>query len=319
MFDAEYQLEPEDEFLGSDLGFLDADGLAGAMSGHVRGEVPIDVMEIVAAIDVQRGVLPYVVCGFAPGFRGYVLDYGTWPEQSRWWSTRSLSRTIQEELPGMSNEAALFESLKHLTSKLMKQGWMRQGQRLNIGLGLIDASWGPSTDTVFKFAREYGGGVWIPAYGQAVTASQKDLHEDKPKPREQTGPYWRRRFDSHRVHDYFRIDSNFWKTKVQQCFAAPENEDGSLRLFLGEHQQYADHLTSEYPVETEARTIKAKRVVEWKLRPDRENHWLDCTYFCCAAASVQRIILPGTEDFYTGLRRRKPKIVTQSELDGRFI
>jgi hypothetical protein len=37
-------------------------------------------------------------------------------------------------------------------------------------------------------------------------------------------------------------------------------------------------------------------VDEWKLRPEAsENHWLDCLVGCAVAASMQGVVLPGTD------------------------
>jgi len=77
---------------------------------------------------------------------------------------------------------------------------------------------------------------------------------------------------------------------------------------FGEHdefqhdQLFAEHLTAEYRVQTEAR---GRVVDEWKLRaggPD--NHWFDCLVGCGVAASIQGAVLPGTEAKAATARQR---------------
>ena len=48
---------------------------------------------------------------------------------------------------------------------------------------------------------------------------------------------------------------------------------------------FAEHLTSEYFIKTEAR---GRAVDEWKQRPEQpDNHWFDCLVGSAVAASVQ--------------------------------
>ena len=55
----------------------------------------------------------------------------------------------------------------------------------------------------------------------------------------------------------------------------------------------AEHLTSEYRVQTEGR---GRTVDEWKLRlAGSDNHWLDCLVGAAVAASMQGAVLFGTD------------------------
>ena len=89
---------------------------------------------------------------------------------------------------------------------------------------------------------------------------------------------------------------------------------GCLSLFGDKadlHRLFADHLTAEYRVKTEGR---GRTVDEWKLRPERsDNHWLDCLVGCAVAASMQGVVLPGTE----GKPAEKRPRLRLSELQGR--
>ncbi len=57
---------------------------------------------------------------------------------------------------------------------------------------------------------------------------------------------------------------------------------------------FAEHLTSEYFIKTEAR---GRSVDEWKQRSEQpDNHWFDCLVGSAVAASMQGCILPGTDN-----------------------
>jgi hypothetical protein len=80
---------------------------------------------------------------------------------------------------------------------------------------------------------------------------------------------------------------------------------GCLSLFgtnAETHRMFAEHLTSEYFIKTEAR---GRNVDEWKQRPEQpDNHWFDCLVGSAVAASIQGCILPGTDLQVTTSRRR---------------
>jgi hypothetical protein len=56
---------------------------------------------------------------------------------------------------------------------------------------------------------------------------------------------------------------------------------------------FAEHLTSEYFIKTEAR---GRSVDEWKQRPEQpDNHWFDCLVGSAVAASMQGCVLLGMD------------------------
>ena len=71
---------------------------------------------------------------------------------------------------------------------------------------------------------------------------------------------------------------------------------GCLSLFgtnAETHRMFAEHLTSEYFIKTEAR---GRNVDEWKQRPEQpDNHWFDCLVGSAVAASMQGAILFGID------------------------
>ena len=92
------------------------------------------------------------------------------------------------------------------------------------------------------------------------------------------------------------FDTNYWKTFCFARLAVAMGDRGCLSLFGDnpqEHRLFAEHITAEYRIKTEGR---GRKVDEWKLRPESsDNHWLDCLVGCAVAASIQGVLLPGTE------------------------
>ena len=82
-------------------------------------------------------------------------------------------------------------------------------------------------------------------------------------------------------------------------------DHGCLSLFgdsPDQHRLFAEHLSAEYRVKTEGR---GRTVDEWKMRPERgDNHWFDGLVGCAVAASMQGVILQGTEGASVSQRKR---------------
>ena len=85
-FFAEYQNEPlPEETVGADQ--LTADQVAAKINNLPRRRVPIAGNHLTAFIDVQGKLLFYVVAAWEDDFTGYVVDYGTYPDQQRTYFT----------------------------------------------------------------------------------------------------------------------------------------------------------------------------------------------------------------------------------------
>ncbi len=79
-FFAEYQNEPlPEETLGDDL--LTTDQIAGKINNLERKAIPIGCDQLTMFIDVQQNLLYYVITAWESDFTGYVVDYGSYPDQ----------------------------------------------------------------------------------------------------------------------------------------------------------------------------------------------------------------------------------------------
>jgi len=291
-----------------DLAGLTADQVAGKLNRLAEGVVPVDAVRVTAFIDVQQSALFWLACAWADDFTGYVVGYGTYPDQQRpYFTLRDARRTLADLHPG-GLEAQVYAGLESLTSQLLGRAWRRDdGADLRVERCLIDANWGASTDVVYQFCRQSAfPGVVVPSHGKFVGASSVPMGDWAKKPGDRAGPGWRiPALASGRPVRHCTYDTNFWKSFVHARIAVPMGSRGCLSLFgdaPGRHRLLADHLAAEFRVRVEGR---GRVVDEWKLRPERpDNHWLDCLAGCAVAASVQGCALPEMQPARQGGRRK---------------
>jgi len=314
-FFAEYQNEPIIEAIGEEM--LTAEQIAAKVNGYRPGEIPIGCNHLTMFIDVQQKVLFWMLCGWEENFTGYIVDYGTWPDQKRgYFSLRDLRATIGRAVAGAGLEGQIFAALDKLCEERLPRGYRREdGAAMRIDRCLVDANWGQSTDVVYQFCRQSNfAGILLPSHGKYVGASSIPFSEYKRKHGDRVGLHWRipNTIGKRQVR-HVLIDTNYWKSFVHARMAVAMGDPGCLSLSGRDekaHRLLADHLTSEYRVKSLA---QGRTVDEWKLRATRpDNHWLDCLVGCAVAASIQGATLAGVEARAAGPRPR----LRLSELQG---
>lgn len=289
-FAAEAQNDPQgDQDETADQ--LTASQVADLASGYGRGEIAAGGELVTAHIDIQKRVLFWLVAAWSRDFTGQVIDYGTWPKQQRrHFTLSSLRQTLASTYPGQL-EAQILAGLGDLVAYLCERKFERDdGAQLTIDRAGIDANWGESTDTVYSFCRQTTRPVW-PMHGIAIGGSSKPFHQRRRARGDRIGTHWKMPA-ARKSSRYLLVDVNWWKTFVARRLATPAGERGALTLFKDKHPHrlLAEHLTSEYPVDVVG---PFGRVSEWKLRPGRENHWLDDLVGAAALASVLGAELEG--------------------------
>jgi len=307
-FFAEYQNEPLPEDTVED-DELTPDQVAGKLNRLNRGVIPIGVDHVTAFIDVQANMLFYVVAAWEHDFTGYVVDYGTYPDQRRpYFTLRDARQTLAIVTKSTGLEGSIFAGLDSLTGQLLSREWKRDdGAALRIERCLIDANWGNSTDVVYQFCRQSAfASVVMPSHGRFVGASSQPFSEYKRKAGDRLGHNWRvPNVHGKRAVRHVVYDTNYWKSFIHTRFSVAMGDRGCLSLFgdsPDKHRMFAEHMTSEYRVKTEGR---GRTVDEWKLRPERgDNHWFDCLVGCAVAASMQGTTLPGTDGVAPVKRQR---------------
>jgi hypothetical protein len=296
-FFAEYQNEPLPATTATD-DELTVEQITGKINRMKRGEVPVAANRITAFVDVQASLLFYVVAAWEDDFTGYVIDYGTYPDQKRPHFTLRDARLTLARVTGTTGlEGAIYAGLEALTTALLGRPWRRDdGAELRVERCLIDANWGASTDIVYQFCRQSAyAGIVLPSHGRFVGASSRPFCEYTHRPGDRVGLNWRMpNVQGKRAVRHAIYDTNYWKSFIYARLAVPMGERGCLSFFGDkpeQHRLFAEHLAAEYRVKTEAR---GRTVDEWKQRPERpDNHWLDCLVGCAVAASMQGVTLPG--------------------------
>lgn len=293
VFASEYQVEPLPQVNGSVM--LTVEQITQRVNGYKRGQVPQDATHLTAFIDVHKDALYFVVSAWADNFTGYVLDYGTYPDQKRdRFSLREIRHTLAKANPGTGLEGWIFSGLKDLTAELFAAKRIRDdGAEMALERVLIDANWGDSTETVKRFCRVTDHAATVmPSHGVFVKVGSV-LNDRTPRPGERRGLNWRvppLAQGNHARHVTF--DTNFWKSFCHKRLSTAQGDPGSLSLFLlprgVSHTMLAEHLTAESPLTVQA---SGRTAEEWTLRPNRENHWLDCLVGSAVAASMLGVSL----------------------------
>ena len=308
-FFAEYQNEPlPEEVTGDDL--MSADQVAAKINRLGRGAVPIGCNHVTMFIDIQAKLLFYVIVAWEDDFTGYVVDYGSYPDQKRGYFTlRDARHTLATAAPGTGLEGSIYAGLETLTDQQLSKKFRRDdGADMQIERCLIDANWGVSTDVVYQFCRQSAhSAILLPSHGRFVGASSVPFSEYKRKLGDRVGHNWRiPNVLGKRTVRHVLFDANYWKTFCHARLAVAMGDRGCLSLFgdnVAQHRLFAEHITAEYRIKTAGR---GRTVDEWKLRPETsENHWLDCVVGCAVAASIQGVVLFGTGQ---GTAPQRPRI-----------
>lgn len=291
-FFAEYQNDPLQATVAAE-GELTADQIASKLSGVARGVLPNNCTRLTMFIDVQATLLYWVVAGWADDFTGWVIDYGTYPEQQRPYFAMRDARFTLAVVTGIAGlEGSLRAGLEALVAEQMSRTWTRAecAGTLSISRCLIDANWHSSMDVVYQFCRASSyASLLNPSHGRYVGAGRMPFSQYRNQPGDRAGHNWRiPAAVSGRPARYVNFDTNYWKSFVHARLAVPLAEKGCLSLFGDKpeaHRQFADHLLAEFRVKTEG---LGRKVDEWRPRPSGgDNHWFDCLVGCAVAASMQ--------------------------------
>jgi len=297
-FASEYQGEPISQHAGDFEELLPAQ-LAAKQNGMVRGIVPLACQVLTCHIDVQKKLLYYTVVAWEDDFTGYVIDYGSWPDQGRRDFTLARATfTLQSAYPASGLEGQIFQGLTDLWKHVLGAAWRRDSDdtQLYLDRALIDANWAESSQIVYRFCRESEWSrVLMPAHGKGIGASQKSWEEYLQRRGERLGNHWRiPAVNRGRSVRHVIYDTNWWKSFVHQRWRDGIGDRGSLTLYgrdragknIGgkHHLPFGYHQTAEYPVRAEA---YGRTVDEWRLKSNKpDNHWLDNIVGAAVAASM---------------------------------
>ena len=277
---------------------MTADQVAAKTNRLKRGEVPSAAIMLTMFVDVQAPLLFYAVTAWEDDFTGSLLTTGRIRSRSGPTSRPGTPGRRSPVAKGAGLEGAIYAGLESLTGEYLGREWRRDdGAAMRIERCLVDANWGLSTDVVYQFCRQSAhSALLMPSHGRFVGASSIPFSEYQRKMGDRVGHNWRipnvqgRRqvgtWSSTRTTGS-RLSTPGWRWRwaigaVCRCLATSPTASAVCRA-----------LTAEYRVKTEGR---GRTVDEWKMRPERsDNHWLDCLVGCAVAASMQGVVLPGTD------------------------
>lgn len=286
-FEAEYQNEPSSKQEMEAI-MLSPQEVAERFNGRKRGEVPADCSKITAFIDVHKEVLFYCVVAWRPDFTGYVIDYGTEPDQRRsYFTLANATRTLTKTHPHMGDDGAIQAGLEKLVGELLGRPWQHAGGGvMRIDRLLVDMGYKASLVAAVK--HKAGGSTMVLAKGIGLRAGTKPIAMYQRRAGWTLGFNWYSP-SVRRTHEFPHVcnDVNYWKSFVHAHLAIGAGDPGALTFFgthHSEHTLFAEHISGS---ESYQLTFgQGRQVQEWRPRVERpDNHWFDCLVGCCAAAS----------------------------------
>jgi phage terminase large subunit GpA-like protein len=304
-FFAEYQNEPMQEQLHDEI--LTPEMVCEKINGRSRGEVPLACTRITMFVDVHDRLLYWCVCGWEEDFTGYVLDYGTFPDQRRPFFTMADSlRTLGRTFPGIGTDAAIQAGLERLVVQHLERDWTRTGGGLmKIDRLLVDSGFKPGIVEAVK--HKVGGSAMMLSKGVGIRAGRKPMSTYARRPGEVHGHFWYvPNVAKTAEFPHVQVDVNYWKMFIHAGLATAAGDRGSISVFgkkPRDHELFAEQVAH---AETWVETQGHGRVVhEWSLRPARpDNHWFDCIVGCAAAASMCGVKVPGQDTKPARQRKR---------------
>lgn len=267
---------------------IDAQTLLGRLSQVPRGVVPDQAAYLTAFVDSSDQVLWWMVCAWAPDFSGWIVDYGTWPEQGRPTFYKSdLAARISERLRGASWEEAFVYAHNELERRLLLADWPTlAGKSRSVDLLIKDWSDGGQKPRIESQVMASPNRTRIrPSKGFAPKPGRKPVHlwGDGKRDRH-NGQYWVERRSESPAHVQF--DANQWKSHVARRLLTTVGAPSSL-LLPGDDAQanrlLVEHITAETP---KSLVYDGAAGVTWEAIPGRDNDWWDCLVGNAVAASM---------------------------------
>lgn len=302
-FWAEFQNDPKDPAEDSEL--LTVEQIQQKLHGYGRQVLPPACNTVTGFVDIQGKVLYWLVAGWdSETFTGWVLDYGTWPDQNLpYYTLASVRHTLARKYPRTRKQGRIRAGLFDLWDYLFGQTFTGPaGQSLQLQRLGIDAGWGEMQPTTKAAAAEHKQrSRIIPCYGKGIGPKQKPIDQWPAVAGESKFDHGVIRPEDN-GHVKAFIDTNYWKTFLHTGLSTAIGDPGSLSLFepsrRGWHKMLAEQLRSE--------TRSPGDVDTWTLPSNKpDNHLFDCLSNAAAIASSLRVRLAGERVPLTKQTRRR--------------
>ena len=275
---------------------LRVDDIAEKVTSVARGKVPEECEKLVAHIDVQGKALYFSVMAWTIGGRGYVIEYGAWPDQKRIrWTKRDIRKTLADVTGEPGENEACYAGLEQLTDKLLGKTYQRtDGAKMTIDRVGVDARDGNRTRVIRRFSRETKWiGKVMPTFGQYVGSKSQPWHKWVIKPGESAGVHCRLQpppKNTRGVRELL-IDVNWWKSFAAERLLAGKGAKATILLFKAKphkHRMFAEHCCSETNKITTAKS--GMKLIEWEQPGSgTENEFWDNLVANCCLASLEGV------------------------------
>lgn len=311
--------------------------VARSFSGYYHRVVPAATSHLVFGIDVHDELLYYTVSAVANDFTGYVVDYGTWPEQHTSYFTKASAKQTLSQFYGTQVEGDDKESraadterlieigLEDLVRQLLEGDWRDQnGEKRAISCGLIDCGYKPTH--VKNAIRRLlpASNIVLCSHGIGIGPTKKPFTEYSTDPEKciRSGPDpLRPRWllpSEHRDGEIYRVnfDTNFWKdtTAVRLLNKSPVGRWTFFSSQEHDHDHYISHCMSE---RVNAISANGRTVNVWEnVRGD--NHWWDTLVLNVLAASLCGAVLPVERTFVPAPMPVQPEFTQRQDDDVLF-
>ena len=219
-------------------------------SDYERGLVPKGCLLLFLGLDCQLGHVEWVLLGFGPEYRKFVVDYGT------------IGRPIGEA-----------DAQRHL-DQLLSRTWPNAfGRQIPISLAAIDA--GFETDTVLEFCRRHGPARLIAIRGVAGDFTPRIAKVQRERSAK-TGTVLKY------ARNFFNIGVSQFKL---QLYRDLEKDDPNAAGYVAFPNNCEDRFFQELVSKSRV-PVKRMGQTTWVwTKPDRQrNEILDCTVYACAAS-----------------------------------
>jgi hypothetical protein len=273
----------------ADFDILNAGQICKKVSGFKQGEFPKQCSTLTAFIDVQGSLLYWLVAAWQDDFTGYVIDYGSWPDQKRkYFTLRDARNTLRRKYPGRDDEAAIFVGLTDCIAHVCGREWRRDdGATLRIRRCMVDANWGQTSSLVNLACRQSPlANVLTPSYGRGIKATQLPIRAWQIAKGKKCGPEWAPTEAKGKQLVGVIYDVNYWKKRFHDALALPLGMRGAIALYNAapvDHRMVADQWAAEIPKKVES---DGRVVFEWERKPNQDEHLHDAAVGAMVAASL---------------------------------
>ena len=270
---------------------------AKGITGYERNQFPRECTVLTSFVDVHPQILYWQVWAWEPNFTGYLIDYGTYPDQiSRTFSHGMLPIRLERFHPGHDLEAltqAALETLLHGSPEhrqpgLLLREWIRgDGVAMKLKQCGVDAN-GEVAAAIKKFIRQSPHTSRLyPSFGHYGGATAAPISRWQQSKGRNLGPEW--------VHQKGQIgdplgiifDTNYWKTRFHRALSMAKGSKGELTIYKHEQPEHHRRISDAWTVEIPKEVIyNGRTVYEFPSKFKGDNHDFDVAVGNMVAASV---------------------------------